>query len=171
VISNFSGRQPLCRIQCIAAPVALLVALATVIIRSIARPRVSVSSTANNNRGDTLLRVGQAKGYTRSLHEYKGVNIVGKIRPVGDRVVVKPAAKEEVTKSGIVIPDTAKEKPQEGTVVAVGSGRLLENGERAALDVHEGDRVLFAKYGGTEFKLEGEEYLVLKENDILAIIG
>lgn len=96
---------------------------------------------------------------------------MGKIRPVGDRVVVKPAAREEVTKSGIVIPDTAKEKPQEGTVVAVGSGRLLENGERAALDLHEGDRVLFAKYGGTEFKLDGEELLVLKENDILAIIG
>ena len=101
----------------------------------------------------------------------KAVNVVGKIRPVGDRVVVKPAAKEEVTKSGLVIPDTAKEKPQEGTVVAVGSGRLLENGERAAMDVREGDRVLFAKYGGTEFKLEGEEFLVLKENDILAIIG
>lgn len=96
---------------------------------------------------------------------------MGKIRPVGDRVVVKPAAREEVTKSGIVIPDTAKEKPQEGTVVAIGSGRLLESGERAALDVHEGDRVLYAKYGGTEFKLDGEELLVLKENDILAIIG
>jgi chaperonin GroES len=96
---------------------------------------------------------------------------VGKIRPVGDRVVVKPAAKEEVTKSGIVIPDTAKEKPQEGTVVAIGSGRLLDNGDRVAPDVQEGDRVLFAKYGGTEFKLDGEEYLVLKENDILAIIG
>jgi chaperonin GroES len=96
---------------------------------------------------------------------------VAKIRPVGDRVVVKPAAKEEVTKSGIVIPDTAKEKPQEGTVIAVGSGRLLDNGDRAVMDVREGDRVLFAKYGGTEFKLDGEEYLVLKENDILAIIG
>jgi len=94
-----------------------------------------------------------------------------KIRPVGDRVVVKPAAKEEVTKSGIVIPDTAKEKPQEGTVVAFGSGRLLDNGDRAPIDVREGDRILFAKYGGTEFKLDGEEYLVLKENDILAIIG
>ncbi len=94
-----------------------------------------------------------------------------KIRPVGDRVVVKPSAKEEVTKSGIVIPDTAKEKPQEGTVVAVGSGRSLDNGDRAAMDVREGDRILFAKYGGTEFKLDGEEYLVLKENDILAIIG
>ena len=93
------------------------------------------------------------------------------IRPVGDRVVVKPAAKEEVTKSGIVLPDTAKEKPQEGTVIAVGSGRLLDSGDRAAIDVHEGDRVLFAKYGGTEFKLDGEEYLVLKESDILAIVG
>jgi len=96
---------------------------------------------------------------------------VAQIRPIGDRVVVKPAAKEEVTKSGIVIPDTAKEKPQEGVVVAVGNGRLLDNGDHAALDVREGDRVLFAKYGGTEFKLDGEEYLVLKENDILAVIG
>lgn len=96
---------------------------------------------------------------------------MAKIRPVGDRVVVKPAAKEEVTRSGIVIPDTAKEKPQEGTVIAVGSGRLLDNGERAPIDVKEGDRVLFAKYGGTEFKLDGEEYLVLKESDILAIVG
>ncbi|PYX67977.1 MAG: co-chaperone GroES [Acidobacteria bacterium] len=95
---------------------------------------------------------------------------MAKIRPVGDRVVVKPAAKEEVTRSGIVLPDTAKEKPQEGTVIAVGSGRLLENGDRAAIELREGDRVLFAKYGGTEFKLDGEEYLVLKENDILAVV-
>jgi chaperonin GroES len=94
-----------------------------------------------------------------------------KIRPVGDRRVVKPAAKEEVTKSGMVIPDTAKEKPQEGTVIAVGSGRLLENGDRATLEVHEGDRVLFAKYGGTEFKLDGGEYLVTRESDILALLG
>jgi chaperonin GroES len=101
----------------------------------------------------------------------KGVYVVANIRPVGDRVVVKPAAREEVTRSGIVIPDTAKEKPQEGTVIAIGSGRLLDNGERAVIDVREGDRVLYAKYGGTEFKLDGEEYLVLKENDILAIIG
>jgi len=93
------------------------------------------------------------------------------MRPIGDRVVVKPAAKEEVTKSGIVIPDTAKEKPQEGTVIAVGSGRLLDNGDRAPVDLRLGDRVLFAKYGGTEFKLDGEEYLVLKENDVLAVIG
>src|SRR5438094_8383423 len=97
--------------------------------------------------------------------------MASKMRPIGDRVVVKPAAKEEVTKSGIVIPDTAKEKPQEGTVVAVGSGRLLDNGERAVLDVREGDRVLLAKYGGTEFKFDGEGYLVLKGNDILEVHG
>lgn len=96
--------------------------------------------------------------------------MASKIRPVGDRVVVKPAQKEEVTRSGIVIPDTAKEKPQEGTVVAVGSGKLTEKGDRQALEVHEGDRVLFAKYGGTEFKLDGEDLLVLRESDILAIL-
>jgi chaperonin GroES len=96
--------------------------------------------------------------------------VASKIRPVGDRVVVKPSAREEVTRSGIVIPDTAKEKPQEGTVIAVGAGKLNDNGERVALEVKEGDRVLFAKYGGTEFKLEGEDLLVLRETDILAII-
>src|SRR6266550_2938536 len=101
---------------------------------------------------------------------FEGVYTMAKLRPLGDRVVVKPEAKEEVTKTGIVIPDTAKEKPQQGSVIAVGSGRLLDNGDRAAIDVREGDRILFAKYGGTEFKLDGEEYLVLKENDILAII-
>ena len=95
---------------------------------------------------------------------------MAKIRPVGDRVVVKPAQKEEVTRSGIVIPDTAKEKPQEGEVIAVGSGKLMDNGDRTTLEVKEGDRVLFAKYGGTEFKLDGEDLLVLRESDILAII-
>ena len=97
--------------------------------------------------------------------------MASKIRPVGDRVVVKPSQKEEVTKSGIVLPDTAKEKPQEGTIIAVGSGKLTDKGDRQPLEVKEGDRVLFAKYGGTEFKLDGEDYLVLKENDILAILG
>jgi chaperonin GroES len=96
--------------------------------------------------------------------------VAGKIRPVGDQVVVKPAAKEEVTRSGIVIPDTAKEKPQQGVVVAVGSGKVLNNGERVALEPKEGDQVLYAKYGGTEFKLDGEEYLVLRESEVLAIL-
>jgi chaperonin GroES len=96
--------------------------------------------------------------------------VASKLRPVGDRVVVKPAQREEVTRSGIVIPDTAKEKPQEGTIIAVGSGKLLDSGERVALELKEGDRVLFAKYGGTEFKLDGEDLLVLRESDILAVI-
>ena len=97
--------------------------------------------------------------------------MASKIHPVGDRVVVKPADKEEKTSFGIVIPDTAKEKPQEGNVIAVGGGKLLDNGERGAMEVKVGDRVLFAKYGGTEFKLDGEELLVLRESDILAVLS
>jgi chaperonin GroES len=97
--------------------------------------------------------------------------VASKIQPVGDRVVVKPAGKEEVTRSGIVIPDTAKEKPQEGNVIAVGGGKLLDSGERGAMEVKVGDRVLFAKYGGTEFKLDGEDLLVLRESDILAVLS
>jgi len=93
-----------------------------------------------------------------------------KMQPIGDRVIVKPAGKEEVTRSGIVIPDTAKEKPQEGEVIAVGTGKLLDSGERTAMEVKVGDTVLFAKYGGTEFKLDGEDLLVLRESDILAIL-
>jgi chaperonin GroES len=96
--------------------------------------------------------------------------VASKIRPVGDRVVVKPAEKEEITKSGIVIPDTVKEKPQEGTIIAIGSGKINEKGDRTPLEVKAGDRVLFAKYGGTEFKFEGEDLLVLRESDILAIL-
>src|ERR671938_943633 len=83
------------------------------------------------------------------------------LRPLGDRVVVKPLANEEVTKSGIVLPDTATEKPQQGEVLAVGPGRILDSGERVNPDVKSGDRVLFAKYSGTEFKLEEEELLIL----------
>jgi chaperonin GroES len=98
------------------------------------------------------------------------VDIMAKIRPLGDRVVVKPQPKEETTRSGIVIPDTAKEKPQEGTVTAVGSGRLLDSGERSAMELREGDHVLFAKYGGTDIILDDENYLVLRETDILAVL-
>ena len=92
------------------------------------------------------------------------------LKPLGDRVVVKPMSREEVTKSGIVLPDTAKEKPQEGTVVAVGGGRVLDNGQRLAVELKEGDRVLFAKYAGTEFKRNEEELLMLSEKDILAVV-
>ncbi len=96
--------------------------------------------------------------------------IAKKLRPLGDRVVVQPSAREEMTKSGIVIPDTAKEKPQEGMVLAVGPGRVLEDGKREAMDVKTGDKVLYGKYAGTEFKLEGEDLLIVSQKDILAIV-
>ncbi len=92
------------------------------------------------------------------------------IQPLGDRVLVKPLEKEEKTKGGIVLPDTAKEKPQEGKVVAVGSGRVLENGKTIPLEVKKGDKILFGKYSGTEVKVEEEEYIIMREEDILAII-
>ncbi len=91
------------------------------------------------------------------------------LEPLEDRVVVKPGEEEETTVSGIVIPDTAKEKPQEGEVVAVGPGRF-EDGKRIPMDIKQGDRVLYSKYGGTEVKVEGEEYLVLSARDVLAIV-
>ncbi|ACK42238.1 MULTISPECIES: co-chaperone GroES [Dictyoglomus] len=93
-----------------------------------------------------------------------------KLRPIGDRVVVKVIEQEEKTKGGIVLPDTAKEKPQQGRVIAVGTGRILDNGQKVPLEIKEGDRVIFAKYAGTEVKIEGEEYLILSERDILAVI-
>ncbi|MFE8698559.1 co-chaperone GroES [Cytobacillus sp. FJAT-53684] len=93
------------------------------------------------------------------------------LKPLGDRIIIELVETEEKTASGIVLPDTAKEKPQEGKVVAVGTGRVLENGERVALEVANGDRIIFSKYAGTEVKFEGKEYLILRENDILAIIA
>jgi chaperonin GroES len=89
---------------------------------------------------------------------------------MGDRVVVKPKGREETTKSGIVLPDTAGEKPQQGEVIAVGPGRVLDSGKRADIDVRVGDVVLFAKYSGTEFKLDNDDLLVLNERDVLAVI-
>ena len=92
------------------------------------------------------------------------------LRPLADRVVVKPLSRETVTKSGIVLPDTAKEKPQEGEILAVGPGKILDNGKRTALEVSVGQRVLFAKYAGTEVKVGDEEYLILRESDIMGIV-
>jgi len=92
------------------------------------------------------------------------------LKPIGDRVVVRPKTAEEMTKSGIILPDTAKERPQEGEVMAVGPGRTLEDGRVVPLEVKVGDRVLFSKYGGTEIKLGNEEYIILREDDILAIL-
>lgn len=93
------------------------------------------------------------------------------LKPLGDRVVIELVESEEKTSSGIVLPDTAKEKPQEGRVVAVGTGRVLDNGEKVALEVKEGDRIIFSKYAGTEVKYDGKEYLIIRENDVLAIVG
>jgi chaperonin GroES len=92
------------------------------------------------------------------------------VRPLGDRILVKRLASEEKTKGGIIIPDTAKEKPDQGQVVAVGPGAVLENGSRREPQLKKGDRVLFAKYGGTEVKLDGEEHLILRESDVLGVL-
>jgi chaperonin GroES len=93
-----------------------------------------------------------------------------KLRPLGDRVVVKPTPREEMTKSGIVLPDTAKEKPQEGEILAAGPGKILDDGTREAMDVKVGDKVLYAKYAGTEFKVDGDDLLIVSQKDILAIV-
>jgi chaperonin GroES len=93
-----------------------------------------------------------------------------KLRPLGDRVVIQPTAREEMTKSGIVLPDTAKEKPQEGKILAAGPGRILDDGKREAMDVKKGDKVLYAKYAGTEFKIDDEDLLIVSQKDILAVV-
>lgn len=93
-----------------------------------------------------------------------------KIRPLHDHILVKRVKEEEKSKGGIIIPDTAKEKPQEGKVVAVGKGKILEDGKLVALDVKKGDRILFNKYAGNEVKIEGEEHLILREDDILGVL-
>jgi chaperonin GroES len=93
-----------------------------------------------------------------------------KLRPLGDRVVIQPTPREEMTKSGIVLPDTAKEKPQEGKILAAGPGRIGDDGKREPMDVKEGDKVLYAKYAGTEFKVDDEELLIVSQKDILAIV-
>jgi chaperonin GroES len=93
-----------------------------------------------------------------------------KLRPLGDRVVIKPTPREEMTKSGIVLPDTAKEKPQEGKILSIGPGRTLDDGKREAMDVKVGQSVLYAKYAGTEFKVDDEELLIVSQKDILAIV-
>ena len=92
------------------------------------------------------------------------------LKPLGDRIVVKPTPREEMTKSGIVLPDTAKERPQEGTILSVGPGRTLDDGKREPMEVSPGEKVLFQKYAGTEFKLDEDELLILKHGDILAIV-
>ena len=94
-----------------------------------------------------------------------------KLRPLQDRILVQRVEEETTTKGGIIIPDTAKEKPAEGKVVAVGNGKVGEDGKRIALEIKSGDRILFGKYSGTEVKIEGEEYLIMREDDVLGVIG
>ena len=93
------------------------------------------------------------------------------VKPLGDRVVLKPVEREERTKSGIVLPDTAKEKPQEGIVEAVGTGRLLDTGTKVPMELQVGDRVLYAKYAGNEFKIDEQDYLIISEKDVLGVVG
>ena len=93
-----------------------------------------------------------------------------KVRPLHDRLIVRRIEEKETVKGGIIIPDTAKEKPQEGKVIAVGNGKILDNGTKLELDVKAGDKILFGKYSGTDIKIDGEEYLIMKEEDVLAII-
>jgi chaperonin GroES len=93
------------------------------------------------------------------------------LRPLGDRVVVKPVEREEKTKSGIVLPDTAKEKPQEGLVEAVGTGRILDNGTKVPMELKVGDKILYAKYAGNEFKVDDQDYLIISEKDVLAVVA
>jgi chaperonin GroES len=100
-----------------------------------------------------------------------GEEVFMNLKPLGDRVVVKPVEKEEKTKSGILLPDTAKEKPQEGIVEAVGTGRILDNGTKVPMELKVGDKILYAKYAGNEFKLDEVEYLIVSEKDVLAIVS
>ena len=93
------------------------------------------------------------------------------VRPLHDRILVRRIEEKETVKGGIIIPDTAKEKPQEGEVIAVGNGKLLENGSKVPLDVKAGDRILFGKYSGTDIRVDGQEYLILREDEVLAVIG
>ena len=93
------------------------------------------------------------------------------VRPLHDRILVRRIEEKETIKGGIIIPDTAKEKPQEGEVIAVGNGKILENGNKVPLDVKAGDRILFGKYSGTDIKVDGQEYLILREDEVLAVIG
>ncbi len=96
---------------------------------------------------------------------------VEKIKPLADRVLVKPLEEEEVKRGGIIIPDTAKEKPQQGEVIAVGPGKLSDSGEKMKMEVKKGDKILYGKYSGTEVTINGDEYLIMRESDILAIVG
>ena len=119
----------------------------------------------------TTPRLPQTDSNGPRAQQRKGFDVAVTIKPLEDRILVQPLEAEQTTASGLVIPDTAKEKPQEGKVVATGPGRIDDNGNRVPLDVTEGDVVIFSKYGGTEVKYEGKEYLLLNARDILAVVS
>jgi chaperonin GroES len=130
----------------------------------IRRPDVRARRTRHGLSGEET--AGRRFGYRQVRQRRKSM----KVKPLQDRLVVKRIEEEETTKGGIIIPDAAKEKPQEGRVVAVGDGKVLESGQRAPLTVKVGDKILFGKYSGTEIKIDGEEHLILREDDVLAVI-
>jgi chaperonin GroES len=141
--------------------------------RSRGRPQtgnLSAERTAKEEPSVATAAKAKAVHASKSTPPVVVTTTTKKLRPLGDRVVVRPTPGEEMTKSGIVIPDTVKEKPQEGTILAVGPGRFLEDGKREQMDVKRGDKVLYAKYGGTEFKLDGEDLLIISHKDILAVV-
>ena len=114
--------------------------------------------------------VSHKQGSAVLFYEKKGEKKEMKIRPLQDRIVVKRVEEEQKSPGGIIIPDTAKEKPMEGKVVAVGKGKILENGKIQPLDIKKGDRILFSKYAGTEIKIEGEEHIIMREDDVLGVV-
>ena len=118
----------------------------------------------------TTTRRAAARTKHASAPATKGRQSTTQLRPLGDRVVIQPSPREEMTKSGILIPDTVKEKPQEGSVVAVGPGRILDDGKREPSDVMKGNKVLYAKYAGTEFKIDEVDLIIVSQKDILAIV-
>ena len=122
---------------------------------------------------DTATRTQPAAGGTKraSASATKRLGSATKLRPLGDRVVIQPTPREEMTKSGILIPDTVKERPQEGSVLAVGPGRMLDDGTREPIGVKKGDKVLYAKYGGAEFTIDDVDLLIVSQKDILAIVN
>jgi chaperonin GroES len=130
-------------------------------------PSVATATAAKTAK--TAKTVGTARS-SRPTPPVAAAATVRKLRPLGDRVVLRPTPGEEMTKSGIVIPDTVKEKPQEGEIIAVGPGRILDDGTREQMDVKVGQKVLYAKYAGTEFKLDGEDLLIVGNKDILAVV-
>ena len=133
--------------------------------------RTRVRTCRARGLGGRLREAARTAGVATISQEERTLASATTLRPLGDRIVVSPIAREDMTKSGIVLPDTAKEKPQEGKVIAVGPGRMLDDGKREPMDVKKGQKVLYAKYAGTEFKVDGEELLIVSQKDILAIVA